>query len=213
MDVQHEIAKAGGLLKGEYFFALKKEGRIATEYVNMDPVFTYPRVMPLLGSLLLARHRFKATAIAGPAVGGIPLIYAAASNSLLYGIRTVWADKQKDGSFAFERMGFAQAVEGSEVLVVEDVTTTGSSALAVGRLIEAAGGRVLGYEFVWNRGGVTEDIMGAPVHALVERKIESFDYSEHPEWGNWPLVADIGHPEHYPNYPGPRINLLKKSRK
>ncbi len=208
-DIRAEIVKAGGVLKGNYFFALKEKGRIATEYVNVDPVFTFPHLVESLGIMMIERWKWTAEVVAGPAVGGIPLVYAAANVSRLHAVRTVWADKQKDGSFAFERMRFMEAVRGRQALVVEDVTSSGSSARSVGKLIEDAGGTVLAYAFVWNRGGVTEEKMGAPVHSLVEERIPSFAITEHSMWGLWPLVTDIGHPDYYPDYPGPRVTLLK----
>jgi orotate phosphoribosyltransferase len=203
------IRRTGCILKGEFFFALKKKGNVATEYVNFDPFFTHPKEVEYLGIRLAKKFREDYSVIAAPAVGAIPLLFAVAQAHDPE-IRTVWADKQKDGSFAFERMGFANAVRGKQVLVVEDVGSTGGSAKSVCDLVKKHGGTVVGVGFIWNRGGVTAEAIDVPcVRSLINERIETWKAEDHPEWGVWPLVEDIGHPEHFPDYPGQRIKLLE----
>ncbi|MDP4020879.1 MAG: hypothetical protein Q8P58_02465 [Candidatus Adlerbacteria bacterium] len=208
MNIRDAIAQTGAVLEGEFFFALKKRGTVANKYINMDPAFTYPDLVCRLGTLLIEMFEWRVGALAVPAVGAIPLAYAA-PRSTFKSLRIIWADKQPDGSFAFERMGFAEAIRDMKVGIIEDVATTGGSAKAVGNLVEQAGGEVFGYSFVWNRGGITEETMGAPVTALVEETVPTWAAGEHKMWGKWPLVEDIGHPDYFPDYPGPRIKLLK----
>lgn len=201
------LADAGCILTGEYFVAFKS-GRVGCTYINVDPLFTFPRSIALLGEMLVQSYEWSAATIAGPAMGGVPLIYAAAARSRLSSVRTAWADKESDGTFTLGRMGFAGAIKNQPTLVVEDVTTTGSSAKSVGELVERHGGKVIAYSFIWNRGGVTEEQMGAPVHSLINESLPSWAPGEHEMWGKWPLVTDLGHPDKFPNYPGPRIKLL-----
>lgn len=208
MPIRQALAEAGALLEGEFIIALKKKGNVASKYVNMDPVFTNPYLVDRLGVNLAEAFEWRFDAFAAPAVGGIPLLYATLRSTTGKDIRVAWADKQVDGSFAFERMGFAAAMRGRQVLVLEDVTTTGSSSKAVGTLVQQAGGEVVGYSCIWNRGGVTAEMMGASIHALVEEAIPAYKAEEHPQWGRWPLVEDIGHPDYFPDYPGPKIRLL-----
>ncbi len=201
------IHRTGCILKGEFFFALK-EGNVAIRYIDPDPFFTHPKEVEYLGIRLAKIFREEYSVIAAPAVGAIPLLFAVAQAHDPE-IRTVWADKQKDGSFAFGRMGFKDAVRDKRVLVIDDIGSTGSSPRAVCDLVEKHGGTVVGVGFLWNRGGITAEAMGVPcVRALINEPIEMWEAGEHPEWGVWPLVEDIGHPEHFPNYPGPRIKLL-----
>jgi orotate phosphoribosyltransferase len=208
MNIRQAIVGTGGVLEGEYFFALKKKPNVSVKYINVDPVFTYPQLVFNLGFALTRMWEGDDFEVmAGPAVGGIPLVFAAAHP---WGtVRTVWADKQEDGSFAFERMGFAEAIRGKRVLVVEDVTLTGSSTKAVCDLTKDAGGQVVGASVVWNRGNVTAESIGVPhMRSLVKESVETWEAEEHTMWGTWPLVEDIGHPDHFPDYPGPRIKLL-----
>ena len=211
VDIRTAIASTGAVLEGEHFFALKKGG-VSTKYINMDPTLTRPNLLRVLGSLLISPFLRSCDAIAGPAVGGIPLVYmsAVALNiaHMNRDIRTAFADKTPEG-FAFVRAGFAQSMHNRKVVVVEDVTTTGSSAKSVCDCVADAGGEVIGVHFVWNRGGVTKDMMGVDrIESIVTESVETWEPHKHPHWGEWPLVSDIGHPEHFPDYPGPRIKLL-----
>lgn len=209
MDVRKTIADAGCVLEGQFFFALKKRPNVSTKYINIDPLFTYPQAILVIGAMLAHPWEGEYDVIAGPAVGGIPVVYSVANGSNKKDVRAVWADKQEDGTFALERMGFVQAVRGKRVLVVEDVTSTGSSTLAVCDLVRENGGILVGASVIWNRGNVTEYDVGAPkLHCLVTESVTTYKADEHPMWGTWPLVEDIGHPDHFPDYPGPRIKLL-----
>lgn len=208
VNIRKILVDAGAVLEGDFFFALKKEGNTSCKYINIDPVFPNPDAVELIGEALGKPWEKEAQAFAAPAVGGIPLLYATARSLSVY-TEVVWADKQKDGTFAFERMGFTRAIRGKRVVLLEDIVSTGGSAHAVAELVRQAGGEVIGASFVWNRGNVTAEEFGVPkLHSLVEESVEVFKAGEHPMWGTWPLVMDIGHPEYFPGYPGPRIKLL-----
>lgn len=206
-DFRSAIAETGGILKGKFFFALATEGFVSCEYVNLDPTFTYPGLVRRFSQSLYAPFRGRVDVLAAPATGAIPLLYAGLVNERP-SFRTVWADKKPDGTFAFERMGFLRAVRNKRVAVLEDISSSGKTTRALVKLVEKAGGVVVGVSLIWNRGGITAEKLGVPkLHSLIEETIPTWEAGEHPEWGKWPLVADVGHPEHFPNYPGERILL------
>lgn len=211
IDIKEVLRGCGCIHTGDYFFAFKS-GRVSQTYICIDPLLTFPIYLNAVASML-TRTSKGFSVIAGPAVGALPLIYASAGAVAHHfdneGLRTVFVEKEADG-FILNRMGFASAVSGKKVLIVEDIGSTGASAKATGAAIEAAGGTVVGYRFIWNRdpGRINEEKMGAPVFSLVEEAIESFAPDEHPMWGIWPLVTDVGHPEKFPDYPGPRLKVL-----
>ena len=93
MNIREAIAHTGALLEGEFFFALKKPGNVATKYVNIDPAFTYPNLVDRFGVNLVEPFEWKFNALAAPAIGGIPLLYAALRSAIGRDLRTVWADK------------------------------------------------------------------------------------------------------------------------
>ncbi len=216
MDTREILANLGCVLEGEFIIALKKAG-VASKYVNIDPLLTRPDLLEeiareIVASASLSSAMYPPTVVAGPAVGAIPLVYLVERVyhdfiPVIPRRKTVFAEKNKDG-FVLDRLGFKEAVEGQSVWIVEDIGTTGDSAKQTGEAIVAAGGRISGYSFIWNRGGVTNELMGAPVLSLINEAIESWAPEEHPHWGKWPLVTDVGHPGKFPDYPGPRITLL-----
>ncbi len=207
-DIRNILAKYGALLEGEFFIALKNKERVATKYVNFDPILTYPALVKNLTSALVVPWEKKVQVLAVPAVGAIGLLIGGVAGTL--SVRVVWADKQKDGTFAFERMGFAEAVRGKRVVALEDICSTGGSLKAVCDLVRLAGGELIAAACVWNRGDVTDEMLGIPeLRSLIKETIPSWAAGEHPNWGSWPLVEDVGHPEHFPDYPGPRIKLMK----
>ena len=223
MDTRKHLVDIGCVLEGEFFFALKS-GRIATTYVNIDPLLTRPAMLNMVAksmaaSLVLSSAISPPRVVAGPAVGAIPLVYAASAQHYHFcrkcfvedsnHLYTVFTEKNGD-NFILDRLGFKQTVNGRKVWVVEDIATTGQSAKKTAEEIEAAGGIVVAYSFIWNRdpNKVNAKTMGAPVLSLIEEPIDSYVATEHPMWGTWPLVADIGHSDKFPDYPGPRIKLI-----
>ncbi|MEX0918258.1 MAG: phosphoribosyltransferase family protein [Candidatus Paceibacterota bacterium] len=211
-SIRDAIAKCGAVLEGEFLVALTSR-RVAKKYVNMDPVLTRPTLVDAIGSKLVRGYDRRCNAVVGPAISGIPFVYAAA-RALRIGntsldLRTAFAEKQADGSFQFERMGFVSSLVGRDVLVVEDATMTGGSAKAVVDLVRKAGGTVVGVTFIWNHGSVTAETLGvSETQSLVTEHAESWEPHEQPDWGTLPLVQNVGHPEYYPDYPGPTTSLL-----
>lgn len=210
------------VLEGEFFFALKS-GKIATRYVNIDPLLTKPAALDTIArSMALAQLNSSAMypthVVAGPAVDAVPLIYAVSREHCDLGnmafddtgrLDTVFAEKHGD-DFILDRLGFEKAVRGRKIWIVEDVTTTGQSAKKTGAAIEKAGGLIVAYSFIWNRDPikVNSQTMSAPVQSLITESIESYAPGNHSRWGVWPMVSDICHPDKFPDYPGPRITLL-----
>lgn len=206
-NLRKALAEVGAILEGEFFFALKKQGNVSLKYINMDPVFTRPNLVMEIGAMLIEPWNTDMIALAAPAVGGIPLLYAAADAHQC--MPTVaWADKLDNDSFAFERMGFAKALAGQRVVILEDIVSTGLSARYVASQVRTVGGEVIGASFIWNRGLVGATDLDVPeVHSLIVESVDVYKAGEHPKWGEWPLVENVGHPEYYPDYPGPRIKL------
>jgi orotate phosphoribosyltransferase len=83
-----------------------------------------------------------------PAVGGIPWGYALAQR--FHDCRAVFAERV-EGKFALRR-GFALQ-PGEQVLLAEDVITTGGSVSELIALVEDAGAEVMGFAAVVDRSG------------------------------------------------------------
>jgi len=216
VETREILAKAGCIYKGNYFFAHTTRGDVSQEYINIDPIFTDAAALKTLGYRLMRPFEFEFNCVVGPAVGGIPFVYAVAFCAIegldptqeAHRVTTAFAEKDGDG-FAFGRMNFKKAVQGKRVLVVEDISTTGNTTKAICELVRHAGGELIGASLIWNRGEITAEMLGVPrLHALVAERMETYLIDEDPPgWGTLPLVADMGHPDYYPDYPGPRISL------
>lgn len=208
------LAALGCVLEGDYFFALKS-GRVARKYINIDPLLTKPLLLAAAVENMLCvipSERFKnIETIAAPAVGGIAFAYAlSAAFERLTGRRPDVAFAEKSGTeFKFERMGFAQVIRNRKVLVVEDIGSTGGSVKKVVDEVRTLRGRVIETCFLWNRGNLTAAQVGSPTCSLINETITDWSPEDCPDWGEFPLVSDIGHPEYFPNYPGGYISLLK----
>lgn len=86
------------------------------------------------------------TAVVTPAIGGIVMGYVIAR---ALGVRAIFAERV-DGQFVLRR-GFALA-PGEEVIVAEDVITTGGSVREVAALVENNGAHVAGFASLAERG-------------------------------------------------------------
>lgn len=100
----------------------------------------------------------------------------------------------KENTFVIKR-GYDKLVAGKNVLVVEDVLTTGDSAKKVVEAVRAIGGKVVGLGALCNRGGITkEDVGNVPkLFSLVNIKLTTYD----PEScllcaGLVPINTDVG---------------------
>lgn len=195
-------------IDGPLLIALKS-GMLASSYVDCDRLFPHTNHVKRIAQLLL-RGVADFDVVAGPAVGGIPIAQQIAQ------IRTtpyrggttpfVWADKTSSG-LAFERAGFTDLLFQKRVLVVEDVSTTGSSAKAVCDAVRDAGGEVVGISMIWNRGELSSETFGSPLHSLINLSIPTYEPEDHPHWMDpeYGLVTNLGHSdaflERYPDYP------------
>lgn len=85
----------------------------------------------------------------------------------------------RDGNFVFKR-GYDKLVAGKNVLVVEDVLTTGNSVRKVIEATRDLGGNVVGLGVLCNRGGITpQDVGDVPkLFALVNVKLDAWNEKE-----------------------------------
>ncbi|HZU01190.1 MAG TPA: phosphoribosyltransferase family protein, partial [Ktedonobacteraceae bacterium] len=125
--------------------------------------------------------------VVGPVLGGIVL-----SQWVAHHLNTrrssgetlaVYAEKEGDGpdkSFLFRR-GYDSYIPGRNILVVEDVLTTGGSARQVIELVHKHGGNAVGLSALCNRGSVQpQDVGNVPIHTLITLPLETFTEAECP---------------------------------
>ena len=134
--------RAGGLRHGHFVLS---SGRHSDTYLQSAVVLQWPALAAALGRALAAPWRGRVDVVVGPAMGGVVIGHETAG---ALGVRMVFTERV-DGAMALRR-SFAVAA-GERALVVENVVTTGGSALEVADLLKAAGVRVAGLATIVDR--------------------------------------------------------------
>jgi orotate phosphoribosyltransferase len=177
------LEDCGAVLRGRHF--VYTSGQHGSAYINKDALYVRTTAVSRLCLSIAAGFRgCGIEAVAGPAIGGVILSQWVAHHSgRLAGrdVAAVYAEPAVDGSFAFRR-GYDRVVSGRNVLVVEDVLTTGGSLRRVIEAVAAAGGIVTGVAALVNRGGVTAEDVGSPAGllSLVAIELDSYAADECP---------------------------------
>lgn len=211
MNVLAELEKIGAIYTGRHFIFVS--GKHAPEYINLDVMFPHTVLVGELCKSLVAPYEGEFDVIVAPATGGIVL---AVLSAYVSGKNGVWADKDGNGGFEFERAGFSNQVKGKRVLIVEDLLSTGSSVVKVRDEVEKVGGTVVGISVVCNRGGVTAEQLGVPkLSALANINLKAYEPEDCELCAkSTPIVEDIGHGDDYkkdhPDYAGGYVKLQEE---
>lgn len=173
-------------------------GRHFATYVNKDRLYPRTDLTAEVCSFFAEAHAdLPIDVVAGPAMGGIILSQWTAhelSKLKHQQIPSVYAEK-KEGMLQFTR-GYDDLIKGKNVLIVEDLTTTGGSLRTVIDLVRQANGNPIACAVMLNRDPqrVTEDTFGVPFAALAELFVPSYTAQECPLCKNGtPVNTTIGH--------------------
>jgi len=157
--------------RGDFLLA---SGRRSDYYVDARRTTMSGAGQELIGQLALERLRVRGwhpAAIGGLTLGADPVAYAVAASAhrsgLVLDAFTVRKAPKPHGAGGRIEGCFAA---GADVVIAEDVITTGQSALAAIRAVEEAGGRVVGVLAVVDReegGRGALEAAGYPVEVLV----------------------------------------------
>ncbi len=172
------IQKTGALVQNSHF--VYSSGRHGKDYVNKDAIYSYPfETYELCDTLANKCLGFKIDVVVGPALGGIVIAQWVAYHLVTLSIRDVrfaYAEKKTDGSGFVLKRGYESLVTGKDVLIVEDVLTTGASVVKVVEAVREAGGNPVAIGAFINRGNITEKDLGVPRFiALVNLPLESWE--------------------------------------
>ena len=155
------LQKVGAFRAGHFVFV---SGLHADTYVNKNAMYPYTHAMSELckgvAEMFKGQH---IEAVLGPATGGIILSqWVAYHLSELEGreVFSTYADKDGEG-FVIKR-GYDELIKGKNVLVMEDLVTTGGSLRKVVEAARNAGANVAAAVAVCNRGAVTKEMAGNP---------------------------------------------------
>lgn len=188
------------LTDGHFVYTSGKHGSV---YVNKDAVYPHTKEASQIGKLFAEKFKNKnIDVVAAPALGGIILSQWTAyhlSKLQKKEVLGVYTEKNAENGQIFTR-GYDKLIKGKNVLVIEDLTTTGGSVRKVVDTIKAAGGKVVGIGVMINRDpkNVTNKVVGGPFISLGILKAEAFDEKKCPLCKKGvPININVGHGRKY----------------
>ena len=205
-EVLQVLGKVGAVIVGSHI--VYTSGKHGTAYVNKDAVYPHTAETSRLCRAIAERFTDdNVQVVIAPAIGGVILSQWTAHHLTEmngHEVLGVYAEKV-EGHSLFERMhpsgefvikrGYDKLIAHKNVLVVEDVLTTGGSAKKVIEATRAIGGNVIGLGVLCNRGGITpQDVADVPkLDALVNVTLDAWDEATCPLCEqNVPINMDVG---------------------
>ena len=130
------LKENGVFLKGDFTLS---SGKKSDYYINMKKAITDPEILSTIAKLITKSiSEDNIDKVAGPALGAVPIATAV---SLESEIPLLMIRKEKKG-YGTSKLIEGELNEGDDVIVVEDVTTTGGSLLKAIKAIQDNGGSV-----------------------------------------------------------------------
>ena len=198
-DIMRLFTDVGAIITDSHF--VYSSGRHSSVYVNKDAVYVHSKTIAALCELMARPYEAEQIdVVVGPVLGGIVLSQwvAHALNERRASGETlaVYAEKENDRPdklFAFHR-GYDRYIAGKNILVVEDVLTTGGSVRKVIELVRQHGGNVVGLSALCNRGGVqAHDVGDVPIASLLTIDLATYTAAECPFCKQGvPINTDLG---------------------
>ena len=173
-EILDEFRAAEALLEGHFILSsgLRSPRYLQCARVLMDPARA-ERLAKALAAKLPAEVRDAVDTIVSPAMGGV-IIGHEMGRAL--GKKAMFVERPV-GKFGLRR-GF-RLDPGSQVLLVEDVVTTGLSSREAITAVEEAGGKVIGAAALVDRSGGKADL-GVPFTALIRIDVPTYAASDLP---------------------------------
>jgi orotate phosphoribosyltransferase len=146
LDIKEIYEKYGALLKGHF---LLSSGKHSPYYLQSARVLEHPEVAKKLANELAKEIKnagIEVDTVCSPAIGGLLAGYELAR---ALGVRFIFTERV-NGEMTLRR-GF-EIKPGENVLICEDIITTGGSAMEAAREVEKRGANVVGFAAIANRG-------------------------------------------------------------
>lgn len=176
------LSEVGALITDSHI--VYTSGRHGNAYVNKDALYPHTDKTALLCKEIAQRVKdINIEIVAGPTIGGVILSqWVAHFLSEISGKKSLAVFSEEDAEKnRFFKRGYDKLIPGKNVLIVEDILTTGGSAKKVIEAVKNCGGKPAGCAVLCNRGGVGKDDLGVPfLDALVNISLDSWDEKECP---------------------------------
>jgi len=166
-EVMKKFEQAGAVQKGHFKLT---SGVHSDTYIQCAQVMQHPEFMHNLCSELGKKFRGDdIDVIVGPAIGGIIMAHVMA-RVLGPWVRAIFTERE-NGKMTLRRS--FEIIQGEKVLVVEDVTTTGSSVREVIDIVNSRQGKVVGVGVLIDRSGGKVDF-GIKTEKLLTVDIKTY---------------------------------------
>lgn len=174
-DVLAEFRAAGALLEGHFILSsgLHSPFYLQCARVLMDPMRA-SRLAGALAASIPRELRSRIDIVVSPAMGGVVIGH---EMGRALGVEALFVERPQ-GVFELRR-GF-RLDPGQQVLLVEDVVTTGLSSREAIKAIEEAGGEVIAAASLVDRSGGAAD-MGVPFFPLVRLNVPTYEAANLPD--------------------------------
>ncbi len=175
---------AGALLTESHL--VYTSGKHGSSYINKDALYPHPSKISALCRLFAEYFaQDRVDAVLAPALGGIVLTQWTAYHLAQLNNKDVlalYAEKIEGTKDFVIKRGYDQLLAKRNILLLEDIITTGGSIKKVLELVERLGGNVLGLAALCNRSGLCgEEILpGKKFHALITLNLPSWDPQQCP---------------------------------
>lgn len=182
-DVIKILKSVNAIVTNNHF--VYTSGRHGSVYVRKDLLYPHTKLTSDVCELIAQKFKNKKVdVVVAPALGGIVLSqWTAYHLSKLKGkeVLGLFTEKDEKNNQIFKR-GYDKFVKGKNVLIVEDLATTGGSVKKVVTTVRKAGGIVTGVCVMVNRDAksVTSKSIDAPLSSLGVLEAESFDEKKCP---------------------------------
>jgi len=180
------LTKVGAIITNSHIVYTSE--RHGNAYINKDALYTHTKETSQLCKIMAEQYDAnKIDVVIGPIIGGVVLSQWVAhhlnSNRSEGETLALYAEKEGEGEdkkLVIKR-GYDAYIPGKNIVVVEDVITTGGSAGKVIEIVKALGGNVIALSALCNRGGIKpSDIGNVPIHALTTITMDSWTEQECP---------------------------------
>jgi len=172
-------------------------GRHSQYYINKDAIYCNPFVFnsTIKNMISLISENFIRIEdydnivylydiITGPAIAGAVLASPIANHFMK---SFVYPEKGLNKTMCFNR-GYDKVIRNKNVLIVEDIITTGNSVMSTINAIKDCGGKPVGVVCIWNRSG-NKSLFDIPLYSLITEEVMSYLPEECPFCeANIPLV-------------------------
>jgi len=196
-NVVEILKKVGAIITDDHF--VYTSGKHGSVYINKDALYPHTEETSQVGMLFAKKvESLDIDVVVGPALGGIILSTWTAYHlsSLKHKeILGVYTEKDENKNQVFTR-NYDKLIKDKNILVIEDLTTTGGSVKKVVDTVRNAGGTVVAVCTMVNRDpkNVTSDFIGAPFMSLGIVPAEAWDAEKCPlcKEGK-PINTNVGH--------------------